>query len=229
MLGLAVLGLVIFAFFVVKLLTEDQYNWLVGIDRGIYREAALRWLGGRWWFYPEQVAGPYEILTGHVLYPPAALIWFAPAALLPDLLWWVIPIGVTIAIVARHRPAPWTWPVMAACLAYGWTAQIIISGNPSLWIMASVAVGTIWRPAFALVLLKPSLFPLALIGVRSRGWWGVAATLVAVSLVLLPLTIEYAHVLLNARGPIASVLYSIRDIPLVAIPLIAWAGRQRNS
>ena len=36
-------------------------------------------------------------------------------------------------------------------------------------------------PAFALVLLKPSLFPVAFVGVRSRGWWLAVAAVAAVS------------------------------------------------
>jgi len=63
------LGLALFA-----VLTAVAFVWrlwvvlsvgagsVVGVDRGIYKEAALRWAGGGFWFYPEQMAGPYTII-----------------------------------------------------------------------------------------------------------------------------------------------------------------------
>ena len=223
--GLSVLALSVFVFILATAVLVPPYTWVVGVDRAIYHDAALRWVGGGPWYYPEQVAGPYELIMGHILYPPTALLWFVPAAFLPDPLWWAIPIGVTAAVVWSHRPAPWTIPLMAACLAFPWTPVMVASGNPVIWIAMFVALGTRWRPAFVLVLLKPSLFPFAFLGVRSRGWWLAMAVFVAVSLVLLPMWLDYTRVLLNARGHIASVWYSAREVPMVAIPLIAWAGR----
>jgi len=201
---------------------------VVGVDRGIYKEAALRWAGGGSWFYPEQLAGPYTIIQGHVLYPPTALPWLVPAAYLPDALWWGLPVCVIAAIVWHHRPAIWAWPVMGLCLSTFWSVEIIASGNPGLWIAMFAALGTVWRPAFALVLLKPSLAPFALFGVRSRGWWVLLAAVVLVSLVFLPMWIDYVRVLLNGRGPLAVAWYSIRDVPLVAVPLVAWAASTRR-
>lgn len=200
---------------------------VVGVDRGIYKEAALRWAGGGFWFYPEQLAGPYTIIQGHVLYPPTALPWLVPAAHLPDALWWGLPICVIAAIVGHHRPAIWAWPVMGLCLSTFWSVEIIASGNPGLWISMFAALGTVWRPAFALVLLKPSLAPFALLGARSRGWWVLVAAFVLASLALLPMWVDYVRVLSNSRGPLAVVWYSIRDVPLVAVPLLAWAARAR--
>lgn len=228
------LGLALFA-----ALTAIAFTWrlwvvlsvgagsVVGVDRGIYKEAALRWAGGGFWFYAEQLAGPYTIIQGHVLYPPTALPWLVPAAYLPDALWWGLPICVIAGIVWHHRPAIWAWPVMGLCLSTFWSVEIIASGNPGLWIAMFAALGTVRRPAFALVLLKPSLAPFALLGARSRGWWVLLAAFVAVSLASLPMWIDYVHVLLNGRGPLAVVWYSIRDVPLVSVPLVAWAARAR--
>lgn len=203
---------------------------VVGVDRGIYREAAQRWIGGGFFYYPEQISGPYEIVQGHVLYPPFALAWLVPASYLPDLLWWGVPLVVIAGVVVYHRPPLWAWPMIGLCVATFWSVEIIASGNPGLWIAMFVAIGTVWRPAFALVLLKPSLFLFALPGIRSRGWWVIAAGLAALSLVLLPMTLDYARVVLNSRGSNASILYSIRDVPLLLVPLIAWVtGRARVS
>jgi hypothetical protein len=203
---------------------------VVGVDRGIYREAALRWAGGGFFYYPEQISGPYEIVQGHVLYPPYALAWLVPAAYLPDLLWWGIPLVVIAAVVVHHRPSIWAWPLIGLCAATFSSVEIIASGNPGLWIAMFAAIGTVWRPTFAFVLLKPSLFVFALPGIRSRGWWVIAAGLAVLSLVMLPMSLDYVHVVLNARGGNASILYSIRDVPLMLVPLIAWVtGRARIS
>jgi hypothetical protein len=43
---------------------------------------------------PEQLAGRYELATGHVLYPPPALLAFAVLSVLPAILWWLIPLGI---------------------------------------------------------------------------------------------------------------------------------------
>ena len=45
----------------------------MGVDRGSYSEAAQRWLCGGFFYYPEQVNGPYETVQGHILYAPFAL------------------------------------------------------------------------------------------------------------------------------------------------------------
>lgn len=152
--GLTGLCLAIFLFFLVTILTTDPWSNVVRLDRGIYQDAALRWLHGGFWFYPFQLSGLYILVAGVVTYPPVALVWLVPAAFLPDALWWGIPIGVTAAMVWHLRPADWAWPLMALCLADPWSAELVAMGNPSLWIMMFIALGTRWRPFFALVLLK---------------------------------------------------------------------------
>ena len=159
----AVLTAIAFAWRLLVVLSVGEGS-VVGVDRGIYKEAALRWAGGGFWYYPEQLAGPYTIIQGHVLYPPTALAWLVPAAYLPDALWWGLPICAIAGIVWHHRPTIWAWPVMGLCLSTFWSVEIIASGNPGLWIAMFAALGTVWRPAFALVLLKPSLGPFALLG-----------------------------------------------------------------
>jgi hypothetical protein len=70
----------------------------------------LRWRGAtlagrRPVLLPEQLAGRYELATGHVLYPPPALLAFAVLSVLPAILWWLIPLGIVGAVIAWHRPA----------------------------------------------------------------------------------------------------------------------------
>ena len=96
--------------------------------------------------------------------------------------------------------------------------------------MAAIAAGTRWSWPGALVLLKPSLLPFAVIGIRTRGWWLAVAAMTSVSVLLLPLLGQYVTVLLNARGPRAGLLYSITDLPLMLIPVVAWlSGRRRGA
>jgi len=50
--------------------------------------------------------------------------------------------------------------------------------------------------------------------------------LAIVSLVFLPQWIDYVRALLNARGALVSPLYSLKDVPLMLIPVIARFGHE---
>jgi hypothetical protein len=226
-LGLTLLGLVL-AFRNFYVLGQPAWHDLLGMDHRIYDEAVVRWLHGDGFYYPQQIAGPYVIAQGHVLYPPTALMWLLPGAFLPDIMWFGLPPLSLLAVIAWHRPTRWAWPAMAGLLAVTDTAQMLVSGTPTTWIAVAMAVGTLWRPAFALVLLKPTLLPFALLGLRHRGWWVVVAALAAMSLAMLPMWVDYLKVVMNARGPLATPLYSGKDVALVLIPIVAWVGGRRR-
>lgn len=198
-----------------------------GIDLGIYLRATARLFSGDSWFLDRQLAGPYLIHMGDVLYPPVTAFFFAPFFVLPAVLWWAIPIGLTAWLIRGWRPAPWAWPLMALCVLWPLTPAKTITGNPALWITAFVAAGLRWHWPSALVLLKPSLFPFALIGVRHRLWWVTVALLALGSLVWLDATRLWLEVLANSQG--GGLLYSAVDIPMLLIPVIAWAGRTRGT
>jgi hypothetical protein len=85
--------------------------------------------------------------------------------------------------------------------------------------MAAEAVAVALGSPTTLVLVKPSLFPFAMIGIRRRAWWLQAALLALLSLPLLELTLLYPQVVIDSRG--GGILYSVRDIPLLCLPLIA--------
>lgn len=197
-----------------------------GIDLGIYLRATSRLFSGDSWFLDRQLGGPYLIHMGDVLYPPVTAFFFAPFFVLPAILWWAIPIGLAAWLIVGWRPAPWTWPLMALCILWPLTPAKTITGNPALWITAFVAAGLRWHWPSALVLLKPSLFPFALIGVRHRLWWVVVALLALGSLVWLDATRIWLQVLGNSQG--GGLLYSAVDIPMLLLPVIAWAGRTRQ-
>lgn len=198
-----------------------------GGDFALYQDAAHRWLTGGGLYQPYQLAGPYDTLThtlAPILYPPMALLLFVPSLVLPGFLWWLIPLGGTLAIVLAYRPRPLAWLVMAACFTFIPTIDTIGAGNPGMWVPLAVALGLRYRWPAALVLLKPSLFPLALIGIRDRRWWIAAGLLAAVSLLMLPMDLDWIRAMLNAQGSRSGLLYSLRELPMDLIPIVAWAG-----
>src|SRR5438132_1855337 len=131
-LGLSVAVLVLPLAFV--LLTAHPLEQPFGVDATLYRDVTLRWLGGGPFFEPRQLAGPYEIEAGDVLYPPVSLVLFVPFAVLPlalaAILWWAIPIGATAWAVAWLRPRPEVWPLLSLCVAWPTTLLKTWTGNP---------------------------------------------------------------------------------------------------
>jgi hypothetical protein len=205
------------------------YHWgdTPGIDIAIYGQATERLLSGQPWFLDRQIHGPYTVAMGDVLYPPVAAILFAPFLVIPLFLWWAIPFAVVALLIWRWHPAPWTWPLLALCVAWPLTPAKVITGNPTMWIAAFTALGLQVAGPAALVLLKPSLFPFALIGSRSRAWWLIAVILVVASIPVLAETVAYPAVVLNG-GNEFGLLYSLMDVPMVLIPVVAWLGRRTD-
>lgn len=199
-----------------------------GKDVGLYREAAGRWLASGLFYEPRQLTGPYEVAHGDILYPPVALWLFAPAAVLPELpalaLWWGIPALITAWGVARVRPRPLVWPLIALCLAWPATPLKVWTGNPVIWSMAAMAVAIIWRGGAPFALLKPSLLPFALFGIHRRAWWIGFAVLVALSAPFGSMWGDWIAAVANSRG--GGLLYSALEAPMLALPLVAWAGRR---
>lgn len=200
----------------------------VGIDLTLYRDATARWVETGSFYHAYQIARPYEISFGDILYPPPFIAVMLPFLVLPAFLWWAIPILVTGAVVIHHRPSTLGWLLVAILLAWpiGWTA--LIAGNPVLWIMAAVALATIRPFAGPFVLLKPTLAPFALVGVRRTGWWAGVAALALLSALFLPLWPEYVEVVLHARGVQAGPLYSALQASLPAIPVAAALTSRRG-
>jgi hypothetical protein len=213
--------------------TEVVFNQ--GIDYRTYVDAARRWLAGGSFYEPYQLAGPYPIVSREILYPPIMLVLLVPFTVLPALLWWAIPLSITTWLVAWHRPSVWGCAAICGLLILpvpfmselAWSLGTIVSGNPAMWVVAAVAAGTRWGWPAVLVLLKPSLLPFALIGIRTGRWWVAAVLLTTAAAVFLPLWIQYATVLLNARGPSATLLYSLGNVPLMLVPVVAWLTRTR--
>ncbi len=208
----------------------DPLEQPFGVDFRLYRDIAARWLAGGAYFEPYQLAGPYEIRAGDVLYPPFALLLFVPFAVLPEALawplWFAVPFGATGWAIQRLRPRPEVWPLIALCAAWPTTLLKTWTGNPVIWAMAAMALGTIYAWPSVFVLLKPSLAPFALFGANRRSWWIALAVLVAVSVPFWGLWSDWLTSLANSRG--GGILYSTLEAPMLLLPLIAWFGRRRE-
>ena len=211
------------------LLIPDPLEQPLGVDFVLYRDVAARWLAGGPYFEPYQLAGPYEIRAGDVLYPPVGLVLFVPFALLPAVLawplWWAIPVGATVWSIWRLRPRPEVWPLIAMCVAWPTTLLKTWTGNPVIWCVAALALGTLYYWPSVFVLLKPSLAPFALFGATRRSWWLALAGVVALSVPFGALWADWIASLVNSRG--GGPLYSALEIPMLLIPLVAWWGRNR--
>jgi len=201
-----------------------------GVDFTLYRDVTIRWLGGGPYFEPYQLAGPYQISAGDVLYPPVALWLFVPFAVLPlpiaAVLWWSLPILAVAFAVWRLQPRPASWPLIALCVAWPTTLLKTWTGNPVIWCMAALALGVLWAWPAVFVVLKPSLGPFALFGVWRRSWWVAAGVLVVASIPLGALWVDWITSVVNSQG--GGVLYSSLEVPMLLLPLVAWAWRTRG-
>jgi hypothetical protein len=221
------------AFFAVPLLfvaiTPNALEQPAGVDYLLYRDAAARWLAGGPFFEPYQLVGPYPISAGDILYPPVGLWLFVPFAVLPAavaaIAWWAVPIGITAWAVVHLRPGPRAWPLIALCLAWPTTPLKVWTGNPVIWAVAAVALGTLYRWPSVFALLKPSLFPFGLFGANRRSWWIALAGFALLCVPFGSMWVDWVASVVNSRG--GGVLYSALEIPMLLLPIVAWLGRTR--
>lgn len=193
-----------------------------GVDFLLYRQSALDWLAGRSVYLPRQLSGPYAIAGGERLYPPITLLLFLPFVCLPAWLWWFIPLFTTAYGLWRLDLAAWTWPwllLLAATLMPSY-----LTGNPGIWMCAFIVLGLTWSGPAALVLLKPTLAPFALLGIRRRPWWIVVAALAVASLFFGSLWLDWwrAAVINPTNG---GLLYNANSYPWAVLVLVISLGR----
>ena len=227
---ITVMGVAILAI-VAQLLIGFPYSNLGGTDWGAdlrgYVEASRSWLAGNGFYLPRQLHGPYPIALGDVLYPPTALYLFIPFLVLPYQLWWVLAVGLLAFVIWSWRPALWAVASILVCLAFPNQPVLYFRGAPVIVFAALVAAALRWGWPGALIMLKPSIMPFALIGIRTRGWWITTGILLVLTLPLIPLIPDWLRAVVDARGP-DGWLYSVKDLPLLMVPVIAYLGRTRN-
>ena len=198
---------------------------MVDWDRGHYMDASRRFLEVGTPYLPWEVAGPFDYTPLTFLHPPLALWLMVPFSFLPDVLWYVVPIAIVVVVIAWWRPSPLALALVGLCLLWPRTSAMIVTGNTDMWVAAFVALGLRFGWPGPLVLIKPSLAPLALAGFPRRSWWAGVALVVALSIPFGLLWIDWMHLLLNAPG---GLLYSALAIPGAMYPLFAWLGRRRD-
>lgn len=207
----------------VKAALKPNWNGYGGIDFQLYMDATRSWLAGGPFYHAYQLAGPYPIQNGDILYQPNALFLFVPFAVVPVVLsmvlWWAIPLGVTAWAVWRMRPPLIAWPFIAMCLAWPPFVARTVAGNPVMWAMAAVALGCLFRWPSVFALIKASLFPFALLGIRDRRWWLALAVLAIASLPFGTMWTDWVTVVLNSRN--GGIAYSLQDVPILLLPIIA--------
>jgi len=207
-----------------EIASRPNWNGYGGLDRDLYIGATSRWLASGSFFAPYQLAGPYAIHHGDVLYPPVALWLFVPFTILPAFLWWGVPLGVTAWVLWRLRPGPLVWPLLAAVLGWQPVQIHFISGNPGLWAMMFVALGTLYHWPSVFAFLKPSLGIFALFGSWHRRWWYGLIVFTLMSLPFgLQMWVDWSTAVLNSRG--GGLLYSWQEAPMMLLPLLAWLAR----
>jgi hypothetical protein len=193
-----------------------------GVDITHYLDGARRWLETGTPYLASEVAGPFEYQPQTFMHPPIALLLFVPFLWLPIVLWWLVPLAVTLAIVVACRPAPWTWPLLALAAAYPRFHAALIVGNSDLWVLAGIAAGLVLGWPALVIVVKPTLLFLAAAGVRHRSWW---LGWVVVAVMCVPfgtLWSDWIAVVVNSPGDWT---YSLHNVPYLLAPLIAWLGR----
>jgi hypothetical protein len=216
---------------VVVLATLDVVVWAMGArifsptlgaDFQIHVDAAHRWLATGSPYHAWQLAGPYELgvaTPDPILYPPWIMPLFVAFLVLPGVLWWAIPLTITAVAVARRRPT--RLQVIVIGLLFAWPQSVIILavGNPAMWMMAALALGT-YKPAWApLVFLKPSLFPLTFWNAHRGSWWIGLGILIVAAIPFGHLWGEWATAIHNARQS-QGLFYSVYQVPFLLIPLV---------
>jgi hypothetical protein len=194
-------------------------NPAFGLDYRWHVDAARRLLDTGTPYRPWQISGPYAIGDGAILYPPTAFLLFIPFIWLPAVLWWAIPVAILAAGMAVHRPPPWAWAVVGAILAFEKSLNVFVFGNPSMWIVAAVAAGTVLGWPFVLVVVKPTFAPIAALGARRRSWWVAAVILGIASVPFGRVWLDWLAVVRNSN---VDLTYNLPTLPLMLAPLVPW-------
>jgi hypothetical protein len=204
----------------------------LGEDFIIHREIGQRFLDTGVLYLPDQLAGPYANRLGyHVLYPPTTLLVIVPLALIPEglavIAWYGIPLAVLVLLISRYRPGPWAWVALMLIAFWPRSQGAILYGNSDMLIAAAIGAGVLWGWPAALILLKPSWFLLALVGIRHRSWWVALGMFAIASLLVLPLWPQYVTAMTNITD--SSWLQRLYGLPLMLTAIVIWAGQSRDA
>ena len=160
----------------------------LGLDWLGYRAGFDRLLATGTPYAPFELAGAFTPEHLDFIHPPNALVLFAPFAILPQPLDYILWIGIPIAIFCYLlRGLPWwAWPAVALLSTTNSLQYPILNGNSSLFMTAIFGLGFRYGWVVGLLAMKPTLAPLAIVGFRrSRGPSCIAAALAVVPILLI--------------------------------------------
>ncbi len=224
------MGVVLAVFEVMYPVPSVLARGLLGYDFRGYLMGFDRWIATGSPYTALQLAGPYRVYDLPVdavwLHPPPFLLMLAPFRAVP-ILWWIVPVGVVGYCLWTWRPSPLGWALVLLCAAWPRTAGALLLGNSDIWVAAGVAAGLQWGWPAVLILIKITFAPFALVGIRRRSWWIALAALAAVTVLMLPLWLQWLTALEN--GEDLSLLYSLPNLPTALLAMVAWVTRRGPS
>jgi hypothetical protein len=196
----------------------------VGIDYRLYVAATQRWLDGGTFYEPFQLAGPYHVQgIGEILYPPIILWLLVPFTVLPAVLWWAIPMGLTAVAVARMRPAAWSLALSGLICTTHAVQGPFFWGTPVIWLAPAVAWGLLLGWPAVVVFVKPTLAPFALVGLTHPR--AFVAGVVGFAILAVPFLAMWLDWLTVVRNSDLGILYAYTQNVLLIVPVVAWLGR----
>lgn len=193
-------------------------------DRTHYMDAARRFVETGTPYLASEVQSRFDYQPLTFLHPPVALYLMVPFSYLPPVLWYAVPVGIVVISIWRWNPQPWSWPILALCLAWPRTPSMLIPGNTDMWVAAFVALGCRYGWPGLLAGIKPSLAPLALAGAWRRSWWLILPVALLAAVPFGGLWPDWLSVVRHAPGDL---FYSVLALPMVTLPLIAFHARRR--
>jgi hypothetical protein len=195
-------------------------DWIpLGLDWLGYRGGFDRLLATGTPYAAFELAGPFHPEHLDFIHPPNFLPLVAPFAILPQPLdyiaWVVIPVAIYVWLL--RRLSWWAWPIVAFLSTTNSLQYPILNGNSSLWFCAAFGLGLRWGWPVGLIAMKPSLAPLAIVGLRRPI---PTFFLAVIPLVLtIPLFPPYLIVLRNMDVPW---WYSWGNYSLIALAALPW-------
>ena len=202
----------------------------LGLDWLGYRAGFERFLATGTPYAPFELVGPFTPMHLDFIHPPNFLVLVAPFVVLPHPLdfiaWDAVPIAI-FCFLLRGLPW-WAWPAVAILSTTNSLQYPILNGNSSLFLVAVFGLGLRLGWPMGLLAMKPTLAPLALLGLVGRRPFrlvgpavAIGAALAIVPLMLtLPLFPTYLTVLRNMQG--IPLTYSIGNYSLIALVLLPW-------